>query len=107
MTEPWQCDDFPRHLPCVTVTNRLRDRWHTRWWIRCWGCELRLGPFERREDAEFIRRVIESNYDETPVQSLPDDEGLGTKAEVDLDDFDLALILGVCVFVAVVILLIN
>lgn len=39
-------------MAVVTVTHRLRDRFQRRWWVRCWYCDLRLGPFATRREAD-------------------------------------------------------
>lgn len=53
------CKWAPRHLPVVTYTRRVRDFFRVRWWVRCWECNLCLGPFELREMASLERRLLE------------------------------------------------
>ena len=45
------CDG--RHLPAVTTSfDWLRMR--GRFWIRCWVCDLKIGPFTDRSTAEYV-----------------------------------------------------
>jgi hypothetical protein len=53
------CPWAPRHLPCVVYTRRLRDRFRKRFWLRCWTCELRDGPFEAWPMANVERQWME------------------------------------------------
>lgn len=61
------CEWFPRHLPQVTVSHRLRDGYGARFWIRCYECDFVLGPFARGEQARAAQRVLEA----TPVNYPP------------------------------------
>lgn len=33
------------HLPCVVYTRRWRDLFRKRYWVRCFECDLRVGPY--------------------------------------------------------------
>lgn len=52
---PWS----PRHLPVVVYTRRVRHHFRRRFWVRCWTCELRLGPFETWAMANYERGELE------------------------------------------------
>ncbi len=41
-----------RHLAVVTVSHRARDLFRRRYWIRCWECDLKVGPFRWRVWAQ-------------------------------------------------------
>lgn len=39
----WSCER-DGHTTVVTYTRRLRDGFRRRMWMRCWDCDLRIGP---------------------------------------------------------------
>ena len=41
-----------KHVATMTFTHRPRDGFRRRWWIRCWNCDLRLGPYTSRAETE-------------------------------------------------------
>lgn len=53
------CEWGDRHLPTVVFTRRLRDRLRRRYWVRCWTCPMRLGPFGSPREADNCRRDVE------------------------------------------------
>jgi hypothetical protein len=42
-----------RHLTIVVCRRRLRDFFAKRYWVRCWKCNLRVGPFLDEKMAEL------------------------------------------------------
>lgn len=48
-----------RHSPLVTSTRRWRDRLRERYWVRCWSCDYRSGPYESLDEAQERCRVLE------------------------------------------------
>ena len=46
------------HYPTVTVSGWLRQRF----WVRCWWCELKIGPFSHRDDAISVILALEHLY---------------------------------------------
>lgn len=40
-----------KHLYAVTCSRRLRDWFRKRYWVRCWECELLVGPFLSKDEA--------------------------------------------------------
>lgn len=48
-----------RHLPVVVYSRRLGDRLRRRYWVRCWECSLRFGPYLSAREAQNCRRHIE------------------------------------------------
>lgn len=57
---PESCQWGARHLPVVVFTRRARDLFRQRFWVRCWECSLRLGPFATRASADARRATIEA-----------------------------------------------
>jgi hypothetical protein len=53
------CPWGDRHLPVVVWSRRIRDRFRRRFWVRCWECQLRLGPFTSAGEADNCRRDVE------------------------------------------------
>lgn len=53
------CPWGDRHLPTVTYSRRLRDAFRRRYWVRCWECPMRLGPFGSPKEADNCRRDVE------------------------------------------------
>lgn len=47
------------HLPTVTVSRRPRDRFRRRYWVRCWACPMRLGPFYSALEADNCRQDVD------------------------------------------------
>jgi len=39
------------HAPVVTVSHRIQDWLRGRYWVRCWNCDLKEGPFDTRTEA--------------------------------------------------------
>jgi hypothetical protein len=39
------------HLAVVVYTRRWRDWFMLRYWVRCWDCDLRKGPFKTKQEA--------------------------------------------------------
>lgn len=54
------CEWAPRHLPVVVYARRRRWRFRRRFLVRCWACELELGPFETWAMANAERQELES-----------------------------------------------
>jgi hypothetical protein len=48
-----------RHLPVVVYTRRPRDLFRRRYWLLCWECDFRQGPFEVVAMAELEREITE------------------------------------------------
>lgn len=44
----------PRHLATVVYTRRIRDLFRSRWWVRCFVCDMRLGPYPDRGFARLV-----------------------------------------------------
>jgi hypothetical protein len=44
----------PRHLATVVYTRRIRDLWQRRYWVRCFVCDLYLGPYPDRGFARLV-----------------------------------------------------
>jgi len=42
------------HVTVTTYTNRARDLFRLRHWVRCLQCDLRLGPFPDLGFARFV-----------------------------------------------------
>lgn len=59
MTPILACKWFPRHLPTVVHTRRVRDAFRRRYWVVCWTCVLRLGPFRLVSEAHQVRVAVE------------------------------------------------
>jgi hypothetical protein len=53
------CPWAPKHLPVIVYTRRLRDRFRLRYHVRCWACELDLGPREVWAMANAQRQDLE------------------------------------------------
>lgn len=46
--------DLSGHLPAVIYTRRARDLWRKRFWVRCWDCDLKRGPYPDRGFARLV-----------------------------------------------------
>lgn len=66
----------PTHLPSVVYTRRVRDLFRRRYWVRCWQCDLALGPFP---DRGFARSVEASLDLESVVDVLGDVHGVAQR----------------------------
>lgn len=49
------------HLTVVTYSRRVRDFFRMSFWVRCWHCDLKLGPFTSREGAEEEAKAVEAD----------------------------------------------
>ena len=54
------CDE--RHNVTITSTRRMRDLFQRRYWIRCWNCSLRSGPFVTWAIAEANRALWQGGW---------------------------------------------
>lgn len=60
------------HLPCVVISWRW---WRPVWWVRCWRCDYREGPFVSLADARTHEMALERNFKRW-LQKLGGDDGL-------------------------------
>jgi hypothetical protein len=49
------CGPGGMHLPTIVTTMRLRDCFRKRYWIKCWECDLVLGPYTASEADKALR----------------------------------------------------
>ena len=61
MTQP-EKSDMDRHHAVVVSSRRVRDGLRLRYWVRCWVCDLRRGPFTTRAEADNCRRHAEEGF---------------------------------------------
>lgn len=46
------------HAAAVTISHRLRDCFLAKFWVRCWECDLKMGPYDTQLDAlSAVRRL--------------------------------------------------
>jgi hypothetical protein len=57
------------HEPRVITTRRPRDWFRRRYWVRCWKCDLRLGPYRYLTVAHAAARGTVSPRGQ--LRSLP------------------------------------
>jgi hypothetical protein len=48
------------HSGMITYSRRIRDLFLKRYWLRCWDCELCVGPFDKEDDARIAMSI--ANY---------------------------------------------
>lgn len=53
------CPWYPRHLPVVIYSRRVRDLGRKRYWIRCFTCEFRNGPYLDKGHALMEMQILE------------------------------------------------
>jgi hypothetical protein len=47
------------HMPVVTQRFSLL-RWKHQFWVRCWECDLKAGPFKSNADANYVVRNLKN-----------------------------------------------
>lgn len=55
------------HLPTVTVSGWFRRKY----WIRCWECDLRVGPFRDRSDANVVTKALNWRWEALLEEWIP------------------------------------
>jgi hypothetical protein len=50
---------YTYHLPIVVTTRRRRDWFRRRYWVECWDCELKLGPYAKIYEAHAAMSALE------------------------------------------------
>lgn len=46
-----RCSSGKTHLCTLTCSRRPRDWFRLRYWLRCWLCDLRMGPYIDNNEA--------------------------------------------------------
>lgn len=50
---------YGRHGPCVIYRRRLRDLFTKSYWVYCWGCPKKWGPFPDKGFALVMSEAID------------------------------------------------
>ena len=64
------------YLPIIVTRRRPRNLWRVSYWVCCWSCEFRLGPYWSQRDADLQRKAVELGEEiaepfECPPPSTP------------------------------------